>query len=63
VAPFYRSFIEVRVEPSKGRVRLLRSGVHGRLDWGDMGVSPGARPPDARPDSLVDWVVQMARER
>jgi len=63
VAPFYRSFIEVRVEPSKRRVRLLRHGVHGRLHWGDMGVSPGARPSDALPDSPVEWVVEMPRER
>jgi hypothetical protein len=63
VAPFYQSFIEVRVEPTKGRIRLLPYGVHGRLHWHDMGVSPGARPPDARPDSPVEWVVEMPRER
>jgi hypothetical protein len=63
VAPFYQSFIEVRVEPSKGRVRLLPYGVHGRLHWGDMGASPGARPFDAQPDSPVEWVVEMSRER
>ena len=37
VAAFYQSFIEVRVEPTKGRVRLLRYGVHGRLHWGRWG--------------------------
>ena len=63
VAPFYQSFIEVRVKPSKGRVRLLPYGVHGRIHWGEMGVSPGARPSDARPDSPVEWVVEMCRER
>jgi hypothetical protein len=63
VAAFYRSFIEVRVEPTKGRVRLLRYGVHGRLHWGEMGVLPGARPPDALPDSPAEWVVEMPRER
>jgi hypothetical protein len=34
VAPFYRSFIEVRVGPTKGRVRLPGYGVRGRLHWG-----------------------------
>jgi hypothetical protein len=63
VAPFYQSFIEVRVEPTKGRVRLLPYGVHGRLHWDDMGVSPGVRPPDSPPDSPVEWVVEMPRER
>jgi hypothetical protein len=63
VAPFYQSFIEVRVEPSKRRVKLVPYGVHGRLRWGDMEVSPGALPADARPESLVEWVVEMPRER
>jgi hypothetical protein len=42
VAPFYQSRIEVRVEPSKGRVRLLRYGVHGSLHWGDVDLPLGA---------------------
>ena len=51
VAPFYQSFIEVRVEPSKGRIRLLPYGVHGRLRWGDLeasGGGPGRRCPGGR---------------
>ena len=63
MAPFYQSFIEVRIEPTKVRVRLLLSGVHGRLHWGEMGVPPGAPPPDALTDSPVEWVVEMPRER
>jgi hypothetical protein len=62
VAPFYQSFIEARVEPSKGRVRLLPYSAHGRLHWAELGVSPGARPPDARPDSPVEWVMQIAMQ-
>jgi hypothetical protein len=63
VAPFYQSFIEVRVEPSKVRVRLLPYSAHGRLHWAESRVSPGARPPDARPDSPVEWVMQIAMQR
>jgi hypothetical protein len=63
VAPIYQSFIGVRVEPTKGRVRLLRDGVHGRLHWGEMGVPPGARPPDDLTDSPVEWAVERPRER
>jgi hypothetical protein len=63
VAPFYQSFIEVRVEPTRVRVRLLPYGVHGRLHWGEMRVPPGTRPPDALPDSPVEWAVEMPRER
>jgi hypothetical protein len=59
VAPFYQSFIEVRVEPSKGRIRLLPFGVHGRLRWSDMEVSDGALASGARQDSLVEWIVEL----
>ncbi len=44
VAPFFQSFVEVRVEPSAGRVRMLPWGVHGRLRWSDLQASPGWRP-------------------
>ncbi len=36
VAPFFQSFIEVRVEPADGRLRLRPWGVHGRLRWSDL---------------------------
>ncbi len=58
-APFYQSFVEVRVEPSAGRVRLLPYGVHGRLRWADLQTSPDLRPAGVTPDSPVEWVVQM----
>ena len=45
VAPFYQSFIEVRVEPSKERIRLLPYGVHGRLSWSDLAASGNVRVP------------------
>jgi hypothetical protein len=63
VTPFYQSFVEVRVEPSKGCIRLLPYGLQGRLRWGDMGVSPGARPLEAQSDSPVEWVVKLSREK
>jgi hypothetical protein len=59
VAPFYQSFMEVRVEPSANRVRLLPYGVHGRLRWTDFDASAGARPAGTAPDGLVEWVVEM----
>src|SRR5262249_493641 len=59
VAPFYQSFIEVRVEPTMRRVRLRPYGVHGRLRWGDLEASPAVRPPDARPESPAEWIVEM----
>lgn len=56
-APFFQSFVEVRVEPSARRVRLLPWGVHGRLRWSDFDASPGARPAGVAPDAPVEWLV------
>ena len=59
VAPFFQSFVEVRVEPWAGRVRMLPWGVHGRLRWVDLQVSPGWRPADGRPDEPVEIVLPI----
>ena len=61
VAPFFQSFVEVRVEPSAGRVRLLPWGVHGRLRWADLQASHGWRPPASRPDEPVEIVMPLRR--
>ena len=39
VAPFFQSFIEVRVEKSANRILLRPYGIYGRLTWGDMASS------------------------
>jgi uncharacterized membrane protein HdeD (DUF308 family)/3',5'-cyclic AMP phosphodiesterase CpdA len=59
VAPFFQSFVEVRVEPSAGRVRMLPWGVHGRLRWSDLQASPGWRPEGRGSDEPVEIVVPM----
>jgi hypothetical protein len=63
VAPFYQSFVEVRIEATKGLLRLRPYGVHGRLRWSDMEASAGTRPAGAIPDSPVEWVVEMRERR
>ena len=43
-APFFQSFVEIRVEPSANRVRVLLYGVDGPLRWRDLqtgGAVPG----------------------
>lgn len=61
VAPFYQSFVEVRVEPKQRRIRLLPHGVHGPLRWRDLEASRQARPSGAvSPDAAVEWTVPMA---
>ncbi|MCC7178012.1 MAG: metallophosphoesterase [Acidobacteria bacterium] len=52
-APFYQSFVLVRVEP--GRIIVRPHGVHGRLRWREFGASPTARPPGASDEDLVEW--------
>ena len=59
VAPFYQSFIEVRVEPSRRRIRLLPYGVHGRLTWSDLATSRGLRPAQTPAEAPSEWVVEM----
>jgi hypothetical protein len=59
VAPFFQSFIEVRVERSSRRIRLLPYGVHGRLRWRDLAHSTGLPPDQAAVDDPVVWTVPM----
>jgi hypothetical protein len=59
VAPFFQSFIEVRVEPSANRVRLLPWGVRGRLRWSDLQTSEGLRPAGVDADAPVEWAFAL----
>jgi uncharacterized membrane protein HdeD (DUF308 family) len=60
VAPFFQSFVEVKVERSANRVRVIPYGVHGRLTWGDFASSERLRA-GADDTALVEWVVPMVR--
>jgi len=59
VAPFFQSFVEVRVESSAHRVRLLPYGVNGRLRWRDLSRSPVLSATTGGPDDFAEWVVPM----
>jgi len=59
VAPFFQSFVEVRVERSSNRVRILPYGVHGRLRWDEMASSEGRRSSTITDQPFVEWVVPM----
>jgi uncharacterized membrane protein HdeD (DUF308 family) len=58
VAPFFQSFIEVRVEGSANLVRLIPYGVHGRLRWRDLSHSAALNAAGGD-DAFVEWVVPM----
>jgi len=54
-APFFQSFLEVRVERSRQRVVFALIGVNGPLRWKD--VQTGGFNPDHRADDPVEFVV------
>jgi len=61
-APFFQSFVEVRVERSKRRVVLALNGIHGPLQWRDLQTGGTVLPPGATLDDPVEFIVQMDRE-
>jgi len=60
VAPFFQSFVEVKVEPSAHRIRVIPYGIHGRLTWGEVASSDTLRAEHADPSALVEWMIPMA---
>jgi uncharacterized membrane protein HdeD (DUF308 family) len=61
-APFFQSFMEVRVERSKKRVALILNGVHGPLQWRDLQTGGAIVPPDVTLDDPVEFIVPMDRQ-
>jgi hypothetical protein len=54
VAPFFQSFVEVKVQPSANQVRVILSGVHGRLKWAGL---PRQMPSGGWfSDGYVEWI-------
>ena len=58
-APFFQSFMEVRVERSKSRVVLILNGVDGPLRWRDLQTGGAAMRPGATLDDAVEFIVPM----
>src|SRR6516164_156188 len=61
-APFFQSFMEVRVERSKRRVVLVLNGTHGPLQWRDLQTGGTVPPSGASLDDPIECIVQMDRE-
>jgi hypothetical protein len=54
-APFFQSFMEVRVEGSSDKVRLRLFGANGRLRWRDLHVQDDRIPNGHTSDDLVEF--------
>ena len=54
-APFFQSFVEVKVEPSRNKVTVIAYGPKGVLKWSDMEFSEGAKPENKPNNAPVEW--------
>jgi len=54
-APFFQSFVEVKVEPSRNKVTVIAYGPKGVLKWSDMEYSEGAKPTNKPSNAPVEW--------
>jgi hypothetical protein len=61
-APFFQSFMEVRVERSKKRVVLILNGAHGPLQWRDLQTGGAVIPAGMTLDDPVEFIVSMDRQ-
>ncbi|HLO79698.1 MAG TPA: metallophosphoesterase [Chitinophagaceae bacterium] len=59
VAPFFQSFMEIRVERSANKVRFIPYSQHGRLKWTDITSTTGARTKGAGMNDMVEWAVPL----
>ena len=58
-APYFQSFMEIKVERSRNRIRLIPYGVHGQLRWSDLEYGGKGRPVAGNDDNLVEWRLPM----
>jgi hypothetical protein len=61
VAPFFQSFMEVKVEQSKRQIRLLAYSQSGPLTWQELEKSGGVKPKGAGDNDQVEWIVKMEK--
>lgn len=59
-APFYQSFMEIKVERSQNRVRLLLYGVNGQLRWRDLQIGGQVKPAGASDDDFVEFIAPLS---
>jgi len=62
-APFFQSFMEVRVEGSRNQVRFVLHGVNGPLRWRDLQIGGEVVPAGQGPDDPAEWAMPMPASR
>jgi uncharacterized membrane protein HdeD (DUF308 family) len=62
-APFFQSFMEVRVEGAGRRVRLIPHGVQGPLRWRELQCFGQTRPANRSADDVVEFIVPQGDRR
>jgi hypothetical protein len=62
-APYLQSFVEIRVEGSANRIRLLPYGASGQLRWRDFQTFGAVLPAGKTGADLVEFVVPMPARR
>jgi uncharacterized membrane protein HdeD (DUF308 family) len=58
-APYFQSFVEVRVERSRSRVVFAVIGVDGPLRWRDLQIGGAGRPVDQSDEDAAEFVIAM----
>ncbi len=61
-APYFQSFMEIKVEKSRNRIRLIPYGIHGQLRWSDLEYGGMGKPDSAHNNDLVEWVFSMTND-
>jgi uncharacterized membrane protein HdeD (DUF308 family) len=62
-APYFRSFVEVRVENSMQQVRLIAHGENGPLHWRELETFGALVPAGKSPEATVEFIFPMVRRQ
>ncbi|MGB5393493.1 MAG: metallophosphoesterase [Lutimonas sp.] len=58
--PYFQSFMEIKVEKSQNRIRLIPYGINGQLRWSDFDFEGQTKPSNAKMNDLVEWILPMS---
>jgi uncharacterized membrane protein HdeD (DUF308 family)/3',5'-cyclic AMP phosphodiesterase CpdA len=58
-APYFQSFLEIKVEKSRNRIRIIPYGIHGQLRWSDFEHDGMAESTGTHEKDLAQWVLPM----